>query len=489
MLKIIRNDAWDFDTPLVSVVKVSSRGLVGQDKRDFVKRASADLFDKVASLETKPGEVLIHAIALGTTEKYGPNRNGDGFTKRACAEYHNTFVSDARFYRNHKNTDPEQSYGIVKASSFNEPMGRVELIIALNGDEKAAKANGGLVADKEMTKLASNDDIALSMAARVDFDVCSCCGHKSSNRDEYCTDITKGGMCKAGGLKHNIGKMASVDGKLHQLHADNPYPTFIDISNVYIPADRTAYSNGIIKRGSANEIVCGAELAEMYGVQEKCFMNKAASYSMAPMSDSYKHTLSCLCNAVNSFHTGEMWNRPDGYLSVMDTQPLTNVKMASYANIPDVLKVLADNRICLTPTQFIQLNTGEPFEKCAFVGEIIAPASNEYFMSMLHRDNSFNPFKFSDIKSDKLNQWVGMQKCARWCDVSRGVKQAAKNTFNRPLAPKLTPEQRYSLAEDSKAKSLAESYAFYKAAFIDSLPANQKQAAANLLVGRDYIYF
>lgn len=177
MIKVIgdnawQGDLWDEENPRVALVKYASNGISGLDKQAFVKRASEEtseeLLKKVAQMEVKPGEELVHLIAMGTTEAYGPNRNGDGFSKKACIQYHPTFVKHARFYRNHKNKDPQKSYGIVKASAYNPAMSRIELIVALNGNEKAAKANGGLVADKEMEKLASGEDIAVSMACLTD---------------------------------------------------------------------------------------------------------------------------------------------------------------------------------------------------------------------------------------------------------------------------------------------------------------------------------
>lgn len=169
MLKIVDNDSFNWDEePLGSIIKVSSAGLVGSDRKEFLKSASANLLDKVDSIKVTPGEELVHLIALGTTENYGPNRNGDGFSKQACKDYHHYFVKDAKVYRNHKNTDPKKSYGVVKASEFNDEMNRVELIVALNTNEKAAKANDGLVADKEMEKLASDKPMACSMACGRD---------------------------------------------------------------------------------------------------------------------------------------------------------------------------------------------------------------------------------------------------------------------------------------------------------------------------------
>ena len=260
MIKIIAPNSQSFGDSVSSIVKVSSKGLVGHDLSSFVKRAGDEAAHLLRGIEFKPGEQPIHMIAIGSTEAYGPNRNGDGFKEATCRKYHDTFVKHARWYRNHKNKDTEKSYGLVKASMFNDKMKRVELIVALNATKEAADRNKGLVADKEMQKIASGDDNwGVSMACRVSHDVCSGCGNKAKNRDEYCTED----MCKYGGCKSNLTKVAE-DG--HVLHVDNPNPTWFDISDVYRPADRIAWVVGHYKAASGLCVVGGAELAELAGV-------------------------------------------------------------------------------------------------------------------------------------------------------------------------------------------------------------------------------
>ena len=263
MIKVIQPHAQDFSEPVAALIKVSSRGLIGHDRATFVKRAGAEFAQKLENIKFAKDEIPVHMIAIGATEDYGPNRNGDGFTRDCCRDYHRTFEKFARFYRDHANKNPAKSFGIVKASAYHEPMHRIELIVALNGSKEAAERNGGLLADREMEKLAADKDIAVSMACKIPFDVCSSCGNKAKTRAEYCDSTDVGGFCKAGGLKHNIGRVLA-DG--HVLHADNPNPTFFDISHVFRPADRIAYVSGTLQKAAAASFVSGAELAEQLGV-------------------------------------------------------------------------------------------------------------------------------------------------------------------------------------------------------------------------------
>lgn len=164
MVKIMSPNDWSFDVQPSELVKVSSRGLIGGDFRDFVKRAGHVFAEEVKNIKVAKDEVPIHLIGLGATEAYGPNRNGDGFTSDTCRRYHDTFRKHARWYRNHKNKDKAKSFGYIKLSAFNEAMKRVELLIMLNATKEAALRNGGLVADEELEKIANGEDMAVSMA-------------------------------------------------------------------------------------------------------------------------------------------------------------------------------------------------------------------------------------------------------------------------------------------------------------------------------------
>ncbi len=254
MIKFVDAAGWDFGDAPVALVKVSRRGLVGEDRKAFVKRAG-DLFLKKASeLTFHPDEEVAHTIALGCTEVIGPNRRGDGFRRKVCNDRCYTFAKYAHPFRNHKDEDPRVSFGRVIASGFNEPMGRVELLTGYSRTKEAADRNRGLVADRECQKLLSGEDIPVSMGCKLAYDTCSYCGNKAPTPEDYCTPSS----CAAGGLRDYMGKIRKVAGDLHHLHADNdPGLFFHDISAVWRPADRTAYASRadyLTKRASAPEM-------------------------------------------------------------------------------------------------------------------------------------------------------------------------------------------------------------------------------------------
>lgn len=170
-VKRIPGDSWDFGEPPVALVKVARDGLVGRDRSAFIKRAGAaapaflSIFDNV---KFATDEEPIHLIALGAGEHWSANRNGDRFLEKELQNHHDTFVKHARFYRGHNNKPDSPSFGIVKASVYNDDMHRVELLVGLNKTKTAAERNGGFVADKELERLAKDGNLPVSMACVVD---------------------------------------------------------------------------------------------------------------------------------------------------------------------------------------------------------------------------------------------------------------------------------------------------------------------------------
>jgi hypothetical protein len=242
MIKICQASGWDFETTTTALVKVARDGrLYPNDRKEFIKRASGSeniflpFLDKI---KLASDETLTHHIALGAVEKWGCNRNGDGFTKVALLKSYKTFEKHGRPYRNHKNTPQDPAYGVIKCAAYNDKMDRVELLVAYNNTKEAAERNKGYVADKELEKLAKGEDIPVSMACRVPYDRCSYCGNLAKTREDYCTRE----KCAAGGCAKNLAKLVKVGSSVHHLFVYNDDPVFFDISHVFRPADPTAYS-------------------------------------------------------------------------------------------------------------------------------------------------------------------------------------------------------------------------------------------------------
>jgi len=70
-IKYIPPNSQDLGDSILTHVKFSSHGLLGADRQQFIKRASVDFLSTLESSPPQKGEIPIHVIALGATEKYG----------------------------------------------------------------------------------------------------------------------------------------------------------------------------------------------------------------------------------------------------------------------------------------------------------------------------------------------------------------------------------------------------------------------------------
>jgi hypothetical protein len=345
MNKIVAPRSWDLGDVPVALIKRAQDRVGPNDLHAFVKRAGHRLADEMRRLQFAPGEIPIHLIAMGSTEYYSSNRNGDGFKEATLRRDHPSFVKSAYFFRDHCNNDPRRSYGIVKASFYNEDMHRVELICALNGTKEAAARNKGLLADREMDKLASGREIQVSMATRVPYDSCSFCHNKAPTRKEYCTHETCGG----GGLRDNITATLKCG---HILHADNPYCKFFDISHVTRGADPTAAVTGRLEK-AASALLCGAELAERYAPGVPTWL------------EGENHGPLCkLARALDELDRGDL-----PVLSGLDHLP----PLPAGVKLAEALRALVDEEVILSLPDYLHLASGDR-EKAAAVARATAPA-------------------------------------------------------------------------------------------------------------------
>lgn len=492
LIKVTTPGAYDFPEPQVQLVKVSSRGLLGEDRRNFEKRAASPLLQNFDKYLGPPDEPLVHLIAIGATELVGPNRNGDAFSEATCRKYHPTFVKFARLYRSHLNRDVRKSYGIVKASAYNEPMRRIELLVALNASPAAAKRNGGLVADKEMQKLASGQPIGVSMACRVPFDVCSYCGNRARNRQEYCQSPEEGGHCKAGGLRKHIGELVEVDGTLHHLHADNPDPTWFDISHVYRPADRIAYVLGELEKSAADgKTISGAELAEEMGLtlppillvsEVKTAAERRAVGELADLAAIEQTiTLSPVKGFLPSFH-------PD--VQTIDYPPPQGYR----EKFAQFMRALTDRRVMLPLPHFLHLTTDLPLEKAAETAVMVRRYLPGIFTDFLSRTDiadivSGMPYWPADRAPEAFRFWAEKHAEAfslREADVRRRA-QLGVICGDTPVTIQLQSGEKTAVV-CAPAKALAEQYALYQLSFLGAIPSSsEKPLIQQLAVLHNYV--
>ena len=195
-------------------------GEIVKSASELGKQASTIFHMEYEQLAPPKGMTGIHLVALGDSEAYPMNRNGDLFPKEACVKYHDTFVKYGHVYQHHRNKDPKKAIGQIKAAAYNPDMHRIELYIWADNEK----------AHDHLERLEKTGETPFSMACRVDSDRCSVCNaiRKQAGDASECDHI-----------KYSLGKIAE-DGT--QIGTYNDRPTWFDISFVGRPADRIAWN-------------------------------------------------------------------------------------------------------------------------------------------------------------------------------------------------------------------------------------------------------
>ena len=192
--------------------------LISPGRRTFSNsKVASEASEWSKSISPEEGSTFILVLAMGSSEFYGPNRNGDAFRESELKKKYKTFETNAHVFRSHVNKDPAKSMGSVVKAFYNDSMHRVELVLKLVNSK----------CPDIVDKIHSGETVAVSMGCKIEYDVCTICGNKAPSRKEYC--------------EHLLNELNDIypDGRI--VAADNPDPNFFDISVVYKPADKTGY--------------------------------------------------------------------------------------------------------------------------------------------------------------------------------------------------------------------------------------------------------
>lgn len=236
--KLIQSGSFDFDEPVARVLNTSARNV---KLAGFAKAAGIEaLFPQLASCTPPENHTVVHVIAVGDSERWGPNRNCDSFSRSDNVRKHRTFVDLGHVFRNHKNQDPSLKIGDVLASAHNDQMDRIELVLALDNEK----------CRDDIQKMDADNYGGVSMGSRQAKDVCSFCGHEAKTASAHCNHV-----------KYHLGEVAEDGTKIAML---NPDPNYFDISLVWKPADRVAYA--LRKIASPAGVLGGHDLAREYGM-------------------------------------------------------------------------------------------------------------------------------------------------------------------------------------------------------------------------------
>jgi hypothetical protein len=200
--------------------------------------------DFVRAFKPTRNGVYVLVNALGASEYWGSNANGDAFPEKALIhapsdwdelspeemarvgktwEYGFPTFMNAHVFTHHQNKDPAKSIGDVVLAVWNPKMHRVELILYI--DRSRCMAQDAL---HVIERLERGEYPDVSMGCKVPFDVCTICGNQSKTRADYCPCCTR-----SPGLNKIL-----PDGR--KVAVVNTRPRFFDLSVVFIGADKTA---------------------------------------------------------------------------------------------------------------------------------------------------------------------------------------------------------------------------------------------------------
>lgn len=320
-------------------------GEIVKSASDMHKQAATIFNMEYEALKPPKGMTGIHLVALGDSEAYPMNRNGDLFPKEACVKYVDTFVKHGHVYEHHRNKDPRKALGQIKAAAYNPDMHRIELYIWADNEKSR----------DHLERLEKTGEVSFSMACKVPRDRCS-----------YCNAIRErpGDPSECDHVKYQLGKIAE-DGK--QIGTYNDEPTWFDISFVGRPADRIAWNLKVASDMSEDIHLSSVKQAEIEGY--------VLPDDLSIESDSSKRKHGIMQKLADSYDKLNAWLFGDNKPSGRDTYMFELRKLAGASlddgtvarlrelNPADAFAALGDAGIVMDAKTFFKYAFGPDYGK------------------------------------------------------------------------------------------------------------------------------
>ena len=287
--------------------------LFGPADSYFEKTAAPTLLTPVVryieSLKPTNGSQYVLVNAMGATEYYGSNINGDAFSEASLIHkpddwrddpvldrirgkewpYGFPTFYDAHPFAHHRNKDPKRAFGEVELAAWHDHMHRVELVCRIDKD-KCEQFGGVPVWDR----ISAGQFPDVSMGCKVPFDTCSICldwklyreaaatfdkaKHKHPGmailefhkklKEKNGTGIRGLSITRKDYCEHASKQMNRILKDGRKVWVYNDYPRFFDISFVFIGADKTAKMMLKIAEGGVVYSIPSAKVAEDMGYVE-----------------------------------------------------------------------------------------------------------------------------------------------------------------------------------------------------------------------------
>lgn len=346
MNKIIYQDS---NEELMRSVEANGEAMTTLIEMDAgVKSAASSMISRDLLEKYRPEDdrhACIHLIAMGNSDQYGFNRNGDYFAGDVLEKNAHTFVKYGHVFREHRNKDPKKAIGSIKYAAYDpKGMQRVELIIHLDKDK----------AEEEYEMAKSGSALNFSMSCKVPNDRCSCCGNEAKSLSGYCDH-----------LKSHMGQYMPEFKKY--AFAYNDQPKFFDISVVKTPADRIArhleylFQDGEKSASAYNGdiLVPSVVAAEAEGVSLDTF-ELDERLVLEKMADAEDYVRDLAKNSSNFYTDRRAHNAYGTYpYSMLEKMSSVELEAARAVKPTTLFRELAKKACILSFPAFCQYITGE----------------------------------------------------------------------------------------------------------------------------------
>lgn len=286
---------------------------------------------------------------------------------------------------------------------------------------------------------------------KIPYDICSHCGHKAKNRDEYCGHLTDN--------MTDLLKEGSVVGAI------NDHMTFFDISRVRRPADRIAWS---LRKAASGSLVRGADLA----LDGEFDLYPDVSVLMHGQSSKVAARLQMISKMAEIEKRIPMDARLHGVAKGVAAKA-ENKKMDSlcgkHEKLASLFKALADVRVCLPLEKFAQLVLGDTEDTNALVGEATQLLPYLYRKSNIHKSASnpaYDPSRVTDGFSIKIAQEL-VQDLSLYQELV--LKRTITNVVSGSREHTDWVHYKQAATVSDRANSLLDQYASYQLGFLESV--------------------
>ena len=367
-------------------------GEIVKSASELGKQASTIFKCEYDALKPPKGMTGIHLVALGDSEAYPMNRNGDLFPKEACQKYYDTFVKHGHVFEHHRNKDPKKAIGQIKAAAYNPDMHRIELYIWADNEK----------AHDHLERLEKTGEVPFSMAAKVPWDRCSCCG---AIRER------PGDKSECDHVKYQLGKIAE-DGT--QIGTYNDEPTWFDISFVGRPADRIAWN---LKTASAMP----EDLTLNSSVKQAEIEGYVLPDDLAMESESAKRKHEIMQKLASAYEKCAAWLSGESRPATAHDKYAFELRKLAGARLDDA-----------TLNGLRELDPADAFSALGDAGVLMdAPSFFKYAFGPDYRIvEKYVPF-VEKAASDVVREAVDTSSCAEFCNCDR-FDARKRNFLSRP---------------------------------------------------------